>query len=207
MDTRWDGTFAAELRSAFDWEALEAHPSSVFGLDRDGRLAYLNPAYLRFARANGGGAAIERAWGLGACYFDAVPSVVRPFYVELLSRALPPSESKTPLAHPYQCSSPDTYREFVMHVYRLPGDAGHLITNTLRIERPVELTGPANEGRDVASYLSAQGFLRQCCHCRRVAHPTASGRWDWVSALVERNHPRASHTICEICLSYYYPRA
>lgn len=48
-------------------------------------------------------------------------------------------------------------------------------------------------------------IVHQCCHCRRIRHPEAPGRWDWVPALVATPSPRTSHTLCAACLDFYYP--
>jgi hypothetical protein len=52
--------------------------------------------------------------------------------------------------------------------------------------------------------LIKNGFIIQCCHCRKIKNQEFTRRWDWVPALVATANPRTSHTFCPYCLEFYY---
>lgn len=92
-----------------------------------------------------------------------------------------------------------------MQVYALPGGQGHLIVNTLIVERPHDRESRPPCAPDPTRYSDRHGLIRQCSHCRRVQDPVAPTRWDWVPTWVERAPPNTSHGICPVCDSYFFP--
>lgn len=195
----------APLLSGFDREALETHPGSICGLWRDLRIAYVNPAWRRFAEENGGRPGIADAWGVGACYMAAVPDVLRPRLEHLFERAVEGGgDAMRPAALDYECSSARIFRMFHMDVYPLPGRRGYLVVNSLVVEEPHDPRRRAPRPPDRAAYLDAGGLIQQCSHCRRVRHPE-EGRWDWIPAWVEAPPDATSHSICRVCFDYFYP--
>lgn len=180
------------------FESLEGEHETVFGLWPDLRLAYVNPAWFRFARENEGEPAISRDWTLGRCILDAVAEPLRPFFVGNYSRCL---EINRPWEHVYECSSDEKYREFHMTVFPLERAQGLLVVNSLRIETTPHREAKAAVQRD---YRSDDGLILQCCHCRRVRRRTDPGGWDWVPEWVRQCPPKTSHGICEPCFAYYY---
>lgn len=183
----------------FEIESLDAPAETIYALDSEGRLAFLNRGWDDFARANGAAWA-PGAWDLGCRAIDAVPEVLRPFYEDLFARAASVGE---PLDHEYECSSPETERRFVMRVFPLPRRSGFLVTNTLRLELP-RASGRARAIPD--ELRRADGSIVMCAHCRRTQRADGSA-WVWVDAWVERPPTAASHGLCSVCFEHHYPRS
>ncbi|MDR9435354.1 MAG: hypothetical protein RI563_00650, partial [Thiohalophilus sp.] len=83
-----DPGFRQLLAQHFSIALLEQHPGTVYGLWPDLTLAYMNPAWFRFARYNQGEPVISTDWRRGRRITDALPEVLHPFYVELYLRGL-----------------------------------------------------------------------------------------------------------------------
>jgi len=188
--------------NGFDLAELEAMENVVYGIDSDWRLGYLNPAWQRFARENGGEPGISRHWDLGRSILDALPADLKPFYE---NRYRDCRNSGKPFHHEFECSSPSTYRRYQQTVYPLPGEQSLLIVNALVCEQPHEMKGAPPPADAFGVYADGNDIVHQCCHCRRIKSPLSSSRWDWVPALVETPAPRTSHTLCAACLDFYYP--
>ncbi len=206
MHTLADATFTALLADRFPAGMLDAHPSSVFGIWPDGRLAYLNPGWYEFAIANGGYPAIENQWDIGANYLDAVTPPLRPFYRALLARAPEVGAAQHPLSHEYECSSADMFRKYNMQVYALPRQAGWLVVNSLVVEQPHDPEERPAHATSDAEYRDVAGIVHQCAHCRRVLHQGREPRWDWVPAWVTHPARDTSHDVCPVCYAFYYPQ-
>ena len=194
------------MARSFSRAELDGNLASVVGLWRDGRLAYINQAWSRFAEDNGGQPAIDAAWGLGVNYFDAIPAVLRPFYDQLFASLPYSTEHLHPIAHTYECSSATRYRTFAMQVYLLPEDTGFLIINSLVVERPHDAKERPPQPADPAAYQDEDGILKQCAHCRRVLRLGEPARWDWVPEWVERMPSSTGHAICPACVGFYFRR-
>lgn len=186
--------------AGFDREILDADPSVVYALDPDLRLAYVNPAWSRFARENGAGADFFERWGLGAFFPDAIADSIRGYYVERLTDVLAEGERWD---HEYECSTPERFRRYCMSTYALGGGVGLLVVNTLVEERPHGQAGRASSLED-GHYIDAHGIVVMCAHCRRVRRASGPERWDWVPDAVRTPHPRTSHGLCAICAAYYW---
>lgn len=200
-----DDHYARLLTRLFDVDTLDAHPGTVFAIDREGRLVYVNPAWEAFARNNGGDALIER-WGLGANYFQALPAVLEEYFRDLFGRVPAAGTALEPATHSYECSSAGVYRRYTMLIYRLPDDAGFLVVNSLVVERPHgrdrQVCAPAPD-----HYVNDNGFILQCAHCRRIRHVSEPARWDWVPDWVTDPQPNVSHGVCPVCFAYYFESA
>ncbi len=205
MNTNCNSDFKPILSRGFQLEELDAQTSAVIGLWRDAKIAYLNPAWHRFAADNGGQPEIERCWGLGRDYLAAIAQPLRPYYERLLLTAPTRQESLTPRSHAYECSSAQLYRRFIMHVFVLPDDGGRVLINSLAIEAPHDPLLRRPCAPVLKNYLSGDGIVRQCAHCRRVQHRACAERWDWVPDWVEQPVSFISHSMCPICHHYYYP--
>ncbi len=188
--------------AGLDLADLEANPNVVFGLWPDLTLAYLNPAWFRFAGENGGEPAISRDWTLGRNVMDAVAPELQPFYREFFGSQLAGGPVVSLRQHEYECSSAEIYRRYVMTVYRLGDGAGLLVVNATSITRPqYRPPRPPYEG----DYHDPGGWVRQCAHCRCVQHRLEPDRWDWVPFWVVSPPREVSHGLCPLCLDHFYP--
>lgn len=173
----------------------ERSDASIFAIDRQQRLLYYNQAYLRFSTTNGGpGPDAWRMW-LGRSVMEAVPPVLHSFYAGLFARALEQGDALRPTQHVYQCSTPDTFREFVMSVYAVSNEV-LLVVNSLSVEHVVSMRQGPPPKSDQA--------IRQCANCRRTLDPSLAA-WIWVPELVARPTKRVTHTVCGECAAHYYP--
>lgn len=201
----WDPRYRGLLDELFGLDELAENPESVFAVDHEGRLVFLNPGWDRFARENGGHPQMAEAWGIGADYFSAISMPLRGFYRNLLERAPVRGETLTPRSHVYECSTASLFRQFHMQVYALPRNRGWLILNSLILERPHDRASHPVHPPDSERYRDAQGMIRQCSHCRRIHDPSDAARWNWVPAWVQRAPANTSHGLCPVCDRYYYP--
>jgi hypothetical protein len=196
-----------DLLANFDSAGLENRTNTVFGLWDDMSLAYFNPGWISFAEANGGEPAISHEWRLGRSVFDAIPAVMQRFYHEFLQTGLhaAPETNRFPVNFEYECSSDSTYRRYVMLLYSLSAGKGLLVVNSLVSEDPHDPEKQIACQPDARIYADNEGTIHQCAHCRRIENLTVPNRWDWVPAWVKKIPQNASHTLCNICLDYYYP--
>jgi hypothetical protein len=205
MPHRYDPKSRLLSERLLDADALRENPESVFAIDREGHVIFVNDGWDRFASENRDDSEKAPAWGVGSDFFAAISEPLRPFYRRLLDQAPLYGRSVRPLTHCYECSSPSVYRKFNMQVYALPGDQGHLIVNSLIVERPHDPTSRSSHTPDPRHYTDAQGLIRQCAHCRRVQNANETARWDWVPAWVARPPSNTSHGLCPVCSLYYFP--
>ncbi len=195
------------LLAGFSEDALEWADGTIFGIDAQDRLAYLNPAYFRFAEANDGEPGISTRWGLGASVMEATPPVLRAAYRERFAACRGRAGSaEPPLQHEYECSSPSHLRRFAMTLYPLGRGEEILVVNSLRVEIPHPAAGARSATLATTDYANADEIVRQCAHCRRVENLRVAFRWDWVAEWVAQPPPTTSHVLCSTCLDHYYPR-
>ncbi len=187
-----------ELLVGFDLTALEAETSVVFGLSADFAIAYVNPAWDRFAEANGGTGALRGAGLLGKPLGDALSNSVRTFFCEHYRLAL---REGRPWEHLFECSSPEQYREFLLTAFPLVDQKGLLVVSSLRVEVPHDRTKCAPIA---ALYRDERQVFHQCAHCRRMRRNDAAQSWDWVPAWVASPPPHTSHGLCSACTGFYY---
>lgn len=196
--------FGSLLRD-YDLPSLDAHDSSVVGVDEHLRIGYLNAGWFRFAAENDGEPAISGQWGLGANLWEAIPLPLQDFYRNLFATAVSSSriDALHPLLHDYECSSPDNYRRFTLSLYPLRGNQGLLLVHSLRVQTP--WGEEATSLSDVeAHYRAPGGMIRQCANCRRVKE-AREDQWHYVSEWIGASPPKTSHGLCPICLDFYWP--
>jgi len=197
--TRCDPRFLPLLRP-IGVDPLDADPCTAYGVWPDLTLAYFNPAWQRFAEANGGAAVLSR-FGLATPVLRGVTGPLHHIYEGAYRRVLAGGE---PWEQRYECSSATVFRAFQMRVAPLGrgGAAGLLVTNALLVEHPQPADGSV---APLAEYLDRSGIVHQCSHCRRTRREAGdeSGRWDWVPALVEQAPRRVSHGLCYLCFGHY----
>jgi hypothetical protein len=184
--------FTRHLRG-FGEEQLERHTGDL-------DLAYLNPAWFRFARDNGGHAVLTN-WGLGANALDAISGPARDLYEREYRRCL---ESGKPWHHDYECSTAERYRTFHMDVFPIPDGGGLLVVHSPVVDRP---HGASRDPLppDEARYTDADGHVLQCSFCRRVQRVDGSERWDWVPDWVAHQPENVTGGICAPCLQVRFP--
>ncbi len=181
---------------------LRAHSGTIYGLFSDLRLAYLNPAWFRFAAENGGEPRISEEWTLGRSILDSIPSPLRDFYERHFHECL---RTATVWKHEYECSSAARYRRFHQIVYPLDDGTGLLVVNSLLVDRPHDPAERLPYAPDQRTYQDADGLICQCAHCRRVKHPGELERWDWIPEWVTGFPKATSHGFCPTCFRFYYP--
>jgi hypothetical protein len=181
-----------------DRSVLHSTRNIVYGLWPDLTLAYMNPAWFIFSFENGGEPGVSEQWHLGRNVLDAMPDLLRPFYEQNFRRAL---NEDRPWEHCYECSSDKVYRKFHLGVFPLAQGQGLLLVNS----PVVETEHPEAESSPLESlYADAQGFIGQCCHCRRFRRADVLNTWDWVPAWLKQTPPKVTHGICKSCISFYY---
>ena len=177
--------------------ALDAETGVVFAIDRDFVLQFVNPAWSRFALANGGEECMT-TYRIGSPIRRAVPEVLWPFYEAPLTAVL---DSGRPWEHDFDCSSPTEARWFRMRVQPLGGDRNHLIVSSDLVRA---LPSRASATSPLSDYIDANDLVVLCSHCRRCLR-VGTMTWDWVPALLDRISRRTSHGLCEPCFAYHYP--
>jgi len=186
-------------------ESLNNHPSTVYGLNSEFNISYLNPAWFKFAKENGNNIFVINEWSLGRNIFDSIPDVLMSFYKDLFESTL--KEKESPIISrqsEYECSSPELYRRFSMHLYPM-GKDGIIVVNSLLIEE--SYISPPNKGLlkfDKDDYIDKKGILHQCTNCRRIQNLNDLERWDWIPKFIEEPYPKTSHGICLPCKQHYY---
>ncbi|TDY03862.1 aldo-keto reductase family protein [Thiohalophilus thiocyanatoxydans] len=199
-DLYCDPGFEQLLAQHFSLATLEQQPGTVYGLWPDLTLAYMNPAWFRFARDNQGEPAISWQWQRGRAVTEALPDVLHPFYVELYLRGLEQQDDR-PLEHAYECSSPEQYRRFSMTLHNLGYGAGLLIIN---FERQVAQHRRIPRQGDPRSYVDDRGYLVQCSHCRCYRHNQQKNHWDWIPTWLATPPDNLTQTLCPDCFNHYY---
>lgn len=185
------------LGEAFDLDALEASESTFVLLDASCTIMWVNPAWSRFALANGGSDALARV-GPPSCYLDGISGCLRVFYESKFADALRTGEA---FEQDYLCCSRRETRTF--HMRALPlGGRSILVEHGLLVEGPHVCEASAEVE---STYVSARGLVVQCSNCRRVRRVRNRLTWDWVPAWVERPPRTTSHGLCAACVGFYFP--
>jgi hypothetical protein len=193
------------LLEEFPREEVDRSPNVIFGMWSDFSLAYFNVSWSLFAKANGGVSRLVSSDYLGTSLLDVCGEALRPFYQAWFAASLAlGKDNLTPSQREYECSSRELYRRFLMTLYPLGKGEGLLAVNTLIVEAPHGDRKGKAHAPDRAVYLSADGVIHQCSHCRKVERIADESRWDWVPDWVESPPPETSHGICPMCLNYYY---
>lgn len=180
----------------------ELHESddTIYAMQPDLTLVYVNRGWGRFAAENGGEPVISQRWPLGRSILEAIPQILQPFFYDNYEHCL---KSGSPWQHRYECSSASIYREFLMTTYPLGSGQGLLVVNSLCCslshDRPSQIAFEH-------TYRNSHGLIVQCAHCRRVKRALTSATiWDWVPEWLASCPENTSHGLCAPCFSYYYP--
>ncbi len=186
-----------KLLAPFDVASLDVESATVYGVTEDLRLAYTNPAWHTFARANGA-RCNDKSMNVGSPIMDVTPAPLRPAYQRLFDRA---RATRVVAEHDYECSSATLFRSFRMDVH--PCDSGAFVVVNILL-RTSEHAEPSMNAVD-ANYRTADGLIVQCSHCRRVRREGSPSSWDWVRRYVASPPDGISHGICGVCLDSHYP--
>jgi hypothetical protein len=189
-----------KLLGAHTVAELDAEHGSVVGLWPDGRIAFLNSAWRRFAEQNEGAEVIRR-WPLGSDFLLGISGELRDYYARALAGVRAGGE---PWEQSYGCYAPCSRCRFRLRVLRLDQGA-LLLIHSLAVDEPVLVENDVESERPVLSdYVGPRGLVRQCSNCRRTRRVSADC-WDWVRAFVEHPPNNVSHGICALCLRQDYP--
>jgi hypothetical protein len=179
-------------------DTLELSNDTIFIVDANLRISYCNPAWDRFARANGGEEVVA-ARVLGNDLMCVIPEPLRDFYAQVFRSC---HVRKLTFDIDYECSSPEQYRLLHMSILPLEPSGSLAFVNSIRVERPHGSERPALPSSE--NYFGDRGMVTVCCHCRRTQRQDASGQWDWVPAFIHKGKWQVSHGICPMCVSYFY---
>ena len=171
----------------------------LFLLDDEMRIAECNLGWDKFASANGG-VGISRAEVRGRNIFEFIPDVLVRFYQGKYSEAL---RSGRWVGFDYECSTPDVFRLFHMGLRSIE-QSGLLVVNSRLPEQRAPLVSPNEASADVA-YLSPDGMITMCAHCRRTRRLDDANTWDWVPRFLRDTGRKVSHGLCPRCTAYLYP--
>lgn len=178
-----------------------AHESAdvCYLLDEQRRFIYCNPAWDRFAEANG---APELTGGsvLGTDVLAAIPGVLADAYTRAFNEVRATGRVWSKL---YQCSSSEEFRRFRMRIHPVKSLGWFLVSNALVVERRHR---SAADAADVM-YFSG-GVVTMCAHCRSVRRAMTPEQWDFVPAYLRftgMDLLKVSHGLCPVCAAHFYP--
>ncbi len=180
-------------------QALEHSPAISYIVDSDYRVMYCNPAWNRFAEANGAPHLTSHAV-VGSDLFDAIPEVLTGFY----SHAFRQVRSTGHVWEQYlQCSSPASFRMYRMRIHLLKPMDWFAVTNTLVVEQSHARTAIA----DAARYLDHDGSINMCAHCRCTRRAISHDQWDFVPEYLRLSADSVisvRNGLCPVCRAYFY---
>ncbi|MGA7123905.1 MAG: hypothetical protein WBY94_27630 [Polyangiaceae bacterium] len=179
----------------FNVEALESCDFTIVAIDRACRIRWVNPAWHRFAVANGA-PDVQQRYGNGSFYLQGVTPPLRSFFETGFAVALARREIFEQI---YECSSPQIFRQFFLRALPL-GSEGLLLEHSRVVEHP-HCGVPSD--LPPASYARTDGTILQCSNCRRVRRAEGAS-WDWVPAWTKAPPPYTSHGLCAACSAFYW---
>lgn len=189
-------------------EILAREAGSACLLDARGIIRFVNEAWDRFARENGGAPGALGSAVVGTPWIEHVlGDDVRAHHVALLERALA-GQGWSGVVHLGECNSPTEARLMASRFERvLSGPGGEPVgiaaVHTMLAARPLAEAHRLVE-LDGSAYRHPHGMLVQCACCRRVQSPADPARWDLIPHLLESPGERVTHGLCELCVRLYY---
>jgi hypothetical protein len=179
-------------------QALRGSTAVSYILDSQFRVLYCNPAWNRFAKANGAPQLTNEAV-VGSDLFDAIPDVLRAVYSNAFRQVL---STGRVWEQSYECSGPTLFRMFRMRIHLLKPQNWFLVTNALIVER--SHTRAAEP--DSNTYVDANGLITTCAHCRCSKRVGSSDQWDFVPEYLQpKSAVKVIHALCPVCRVYFYP--
>jgi len=188
-----------ELRQGFDQSG-----NVTCVVDDALQLVYCNPAWDKFALSNHGEAAVASRV-IGTNLLDVVAEPMRQAYERLFAAA---RQTRQVWSLNYECSSANLYRLFRMEIRPLGAAAGFALVHAERVERPHD-PDRKSFSPDAVRYMSPQGLIVMCAHCRKTRRVAEPEVWDWVPEYLNPDAPRKniSHGLCTSCFAYFYPES
>ncbi|MFT4540412.1 MAG: FixJ family two-component response regulator/two-component sensor histidine kinase [Planctomycetota bacterium] len=175
---------------------LEECKSPACVLDSELNLIWTNPAWQHFAIAGNARDTINRRWGLGSRYIDAILPPLRNWYAERLENCIEQGEQ---WRHEYECPTANSYRVFGLSVD--PAHSGLLmLVHSLILERPHQ--NPLEVPRSVAESPDAGEAVQQCMVCRRSRMEQAEN-WTLIKKWVSEIPAGIGLTLCSDCATCY----
>ncbi len=197
----------APLLERFDLHRLDEQDATIYGIDRALTIRYVNAGWFRFAAENDAPAQLlEEHLILGVSILDFLAGPLREYYKSLFCHLF---SLGAPRILEYECSSPWELRYYHMDILPLSVDSqtpqGLLLINS--ISRPAEPKESNNSPLTpkIDDYLTDGGFLISCSNCRRFRRRDQMDAWDWVPTFLKNPPAQVSHSLCSICIDYYYP--
>jgi hypothetical protein len=168
----------------------------VLCVDDNDVLTYCNPAFDKFAAANGA-PELNAARVVGTPLQTYLPPFLDGFFREALKRARTTLEL---WRFEYNCSSAEVFRKFQLTIFPQPDRKEIVFAHSLLVEHPHRWVAfEATESK----YRCPHGLLHMCCNCRRTRVQETS-RWDWVPGFVSHRPRQVSHGICPFCRDWLY---
>ena len=197
---RFSDDFPFQLMG-LDFQTLEDSKHSIYGVDKDLNLIYINPAWMKFAEENGSASDVLKKYPLGSPMINAIGGKkVKKHYLMNYFKAL---QTGVVWQHEYECSAEKIYRKFHQGVYPLKDGNGLVIINSLMVERPIK--GEKKMTYDgIQIYNQPDGTITQCSNCRHCQRSDNSLEWDWVPEYVRNMPQNVSHSICPTCFDYFW---
>jgi hypothetical protein len=196
--------FADEVR------LLSRENSPALLLDREGVILFVNEAWDRFARDNGGGERVASAALVGTRWFDHIageePRRLHRLLFERAVRRLGPAAGGG-VIQLNEANGPETARLVATHLEPVVG-AGGVLTSVAVIHRvvrelPLSEVYPVAAGEE-SRWHDAAGEVEQCSCCRRVRRPQEPEEWDLVPGLVAEPPEHVRFGYCALCLELHY---
>ena len=185
----------------FEKKAFEDYPGTIFCLDENLTICYVNKGWTRFATENGGAESVLKNFSLGSNFADAIKGELKEPMVEKFKLCL---TEKKPWIHDYECSSETQYRLMRQFVYPAYQNTRLIVVNVLSIEAPIGEVKSQPWNPDQELYLMNSGFFTQCTNCRCTQRNDNSNQWDWVPQYVHQMPPNTSHSICPVCFELFW---
>jgi hypothetical protein len=196
--------FADEIRLL----AHERNPALL--LDREGVILFVNDAWERFARDNGGGQGVSAPALTGTRWLDHVageePRRLHRILLERALRRIGPGPGGA-VVQLNESNTPTLARLVATHLEPLVG-AGGVLTGVAVVHRvvrelPIEEVYPVVEGND-ATWRCEDGAVEQCSCCRRNRRPGEPEEWDLAPGMVAEPPEGTRFVYCSLCLELHH---
>jgi hypothetical protein len=179
-------------------------------LDRSGLILFVNEAWERFARQNGGSELVMTRGLVGTRWFDQIageePRRLHRLLLERAARRLGPGRDGA-VVQLNESNSPELARLVATELRPVVDRHGEVaslaILHRMVRERPLADVYPLVEG-PAERWRGPQG-ITTCSCCRRVQQPEAPTEWDLSPALLAQPPLDARFAYCPLCLALHYP--